>query len=375
MNMKTIGIAGGGQLGRMLAEAARGLGCKVVILDPTPNSPAAQVADGQIVADYKNADAMFELSRLAGVLTYEIESVNAEALEELSARGVPVHPTPKTLSIIKDKLKQKEFLAAHKIPVAPFCQFDISNPAPSIEKLGLPLVLKARSGGFDGRGNATVKSEADIPKAMKKLGGQALYAEGFVKFEKELAIIAARTVDGKTAVYPLVETIHKHHICHTVMAPAAVAPDIAAKAHALAEKVLGAFEGAGVFGIEMFLTKDGEVLVNEVAPRVHNSGHFSIEASHTSQFEEHIRAITGMELGDPSMKVPAAVMVNILGEREGPAEPRGVEEAEKIEGVKVHIYGKMETRKERKMGHLTAVADTLEEAEEKAKRARAIITI
>lgn len=367
MNTK-IGIAGGGQLGRLLTDAAHELGASVIVLDPTPNSPAGQVADVHIVGEYTDADKMRELASVCDVLTFEVETVNAEALEEIAAQGHPVHPQPRTLSTIKDKLTQKTFLRDHGIPVAAFTDGEHAD------QLRYPYVLKARSGGFDGRGNILIHSEADIEEADSKLKGAPAYAEGFVNFEKELAVVAARTVDGVIAVYPVVETVHRNHICHEVLMPAPVPDEIQQKARALAEKVLSSFEGAGVFAIEMFLVGQ-EILVNEVAPRVHNSGHLTIEACETSQFKQHILAITGESLGSTEMKVQAAVMLNILGGRDGAAEPKGVEEAEKIEGVKVHIYGKMETRRERKMGHLTAVADTLEEAKEKAERAHALISI
>jgi len=363
--MKTIGIAGGGQLGRMLTDAAHRLGFKVVVLDPTSNSPAAQVADEQIIGDYKDGAMLRALAEKSDFLTYEIESVNAEVLEELS-KQMPVNPSPKTLGIIKDKLTQKKFLQERGIPVAPFSD--------DIEGFGYPYILKARSGGFDGRGNALVEKAEDLQKAMEKLRGVPAYAERIVPFEKELAIVAARTTDGQIQIFPLVETIHKNHICHMTLAPAPVAKDVAQKAHDLAQKVLASFDGAGVFAIEMFLA-NGEVLVNEIAPRVHNSGHFTIEACHASQFEQHIRAITRVPLADSSMKVPAAVMVNILGERSGKAEPKGVEKAEAIEGVKVHIYGKMDTRPERKMGHITALGATLDDAKKKAEKAKALISI
>jgi 5-(carboxyamino)imidazole ribonucleotide synthase len=291
--------------------------------------------------------------------------VNAQALEEL-AEKMPVNPSPRTLGTIKDKLVQKSFLQEHGSPVAPFS----GDPG----TFGYPYILKARSGGFDGRGNARVENAEQVQAATEKLKNAPAYAERIVAFERELAVVAARTADGKMEIYPLVETIHKNHICHEVLAPAPVPVDVAKKAHDLAQKVLASFDGAGVFAIEMFLVGD-DVLVNEIAPRVHNSGHFTIEACETSQFENHIRAIAGMTLGSAAMKVSAAAMVNILGEREGKAEPKGVEEAERIEGVKVHIYGKMDTRPERKMGHLTAVADSLEEAKAKAEKARRLISI
>lgn len=368
MNAHTIGIAGGGQLGRMLADAARALGLKAVVLDPTAQSPAGQIADEQIVGDYKDAELIRSLAKKCDVLTYEVESVNADALVELKNEGFPVHPSPSTLSIIKDKLAQKFFLRDRTIPVAPFA--DERDAA----SLGYPLILKACSGGFDGRGNALVEDEAGFEAARRKLGDVPVYAEGFVKFDKELAIVAARTEDGDIKVFPLVETVHKDHICHLVLCPAPVSRDVELKAHGLARKVLQAFDGAGVFAIEMFLVGE-EILVNEVAPRVHNSGHLTIEACKTSQFEQHIRAVAGLPLGEPDMKVPAAAMVNILGERDAKADPQGIAEAKKIEGVHVHIYGKMETRRERKMGHITAVADTLEKAKENALKARDLISI
>lgn len=371
---KIIGIVGGGQLGRMMAEAAKGLGLKTIVLDPTPNSPAGQVTE-QVVGDFCNHDTVVSFAKRVDVLTFEIESANAEALKEIAASGKAVHPTPETLAIIKDKFAQKTFLTEKGIAVGPFMKVGSEDDARRAGgEFGYPFVLKARGGGYDGRGNATVAYAADIAEAMKSLGS-ALYAEKFVPFERELAVIAARTVEGDMAIYPLVETIHKNHICDTVLAPAPVSGKIAEQAHTVAQKVLAAFKGAGVFAIEMFLTKEGEVLVNEIAPRVHNSGHFSIEGCETSQFEQHIRAVAGLSLGETNMKVPAAVMVNILGERDGAAEPHGVQEAETVPGVTVHLYGKLETRKGRKMGHLTAVAQTLKEAQMNALKARALISI
>lgn len=369
-----IGIVGGGQLGKMMAEAAKGLDLKTIVLDPTPQSPAGQVTE-QVLGDFRDHNTIMSFAQHVDVLTFEIESANAEALTEIAATGKPVHPKPETLAVIKDKFAQKTFLEKRGIAVGPFMQVDSEEDAQRAgDEFGYPFVLKARGGGYDGRGNATVESAADVARAVASLG-QNLYAEKFVPFEKELAVIAARTVDGAMAIYPLVETTHKNHICDTVLAPAPVSEKVAEAAHAVAEKVLQAFSGAGVFAIEMFLTKEGEVLVNEVAPRVHNSGHFSIEACETSQFEQHMRAVAGLPLGETRMKVPAAVMVNILGERNGPAEARGVEEAHAVPGVTVHLYGKLETRRGRKMGHLTAVAETLEDAQKNALKARALISI
>lgn len=372
--MKTIGIAGGGQLGRMLTDAAHKLGYKVIILDATPNSPAGLHADEQIVGAYKDANKMRELAEKSDIVTFEVESVNAQELEKIAADGKPVHPVPQTLSIIKDKLRQKAFLSERNIPVADFVEVhDVETAKAAGIFLGYPYVLKARSGGFDGRGNFMVKRSADIKEGLQKVGTNA-YAERFVPFQKELAVVAARRTDGKITIYPLVETIHKDHICLMTLAPAPVSKIIANKAHAVARKVLKCFDGAGVFGIEMFLSK-GNIIVNEVAPRVHNSGHWTIEGAKTSQFEQHIRAITDMPLGSVKMKAGAAVMINILGNRNGPAKPRGIMKAEKIKGVKVHIYGKIETRKQRKMGHITAVASSMRVAKVNAEKAQKMISI
>ena len=375
MDTKTIGIVGGGQLGRMLAQAGRRLGFRTVVLDPTPESPAGQAAEVQIVGDFKDPEMVKKLGAEADFITFEIELADNAALEELMREGKPVNPSPATLAVIKDKYEQKKFLRSHDIPTAEFVE--VKNRKDAIKagtEFSYPYVLKAKRDSYDGRGNATVENEAAVGVAIEKLKGRELYAEKWVPFTKELAVIAARGVSGEIVVYPVVETIHKDHICDTVLCPAPIEENDKRKAESLARSVMEHLSGQGVFGIEMFLIGD-EVLVNEIAPRVHNSGHHTIEACETSQFEQHIRAVTNMPLGSTRMVAPATVMVNILGERLGPAEPKGIAEAEKIEGVKVHIYGKKETKPKRKMGHITAVADTLEVALARAKEARAKISI
>lgn len=372
---KKVGIIGGGQLGYMLAEAARPLGLYTIVLDPSENAPASRVADEFVVGDFKDHDTIINFSKKVDVLTFEIEHVHAGALEELATQGFPVHPTPSTLSIIKDKLRQKTFLSERGIPTPDFLPVDtLEDVHAAGTSFGYPFVLKARSGGYDGRGNATVREEGGMSTAFEKLGARELYAEKYVPFTKELASIAVRTTAGETQVYPLVETIHQNHICHMALAPAPVPANITEQARELTEKVLQSFDGAGVFAIEMFLAGD-HVMVNEIAPRVHNSGHLTIEACSTSQFEHHMRAIAGMPLGSTDMTHPAAVMMNILGERNGTADPRGIQEAERIPGTAVHIYGKIETRVGRKMGHITVVADTLEEARARAEKAHSFISI
>jgi 5-(carboxyamino)imidazole ribonucleotide synthase len=376
--LKRIGIVGGGQLGRMLVNAAHKLGFSVTVLDPTAQSPAGQIADAQIVAGFEDEAAIMELAAQSDFLTFEIELAGAKVLEELELEGKKVNPTSATLALIKDKLAQKEFLKKWGIPTADFAGVENKEDVlAAAEKFGYPLVLKARFGGYDGRGNAVIESAAGADAAFEKLsgGGGGLYVEQFVPFTKELSVIAVRAMDGVVATYPVVETVHENNICHTVLAPAPIADITRQWAAQLAVRVMQHLEGAGVFGIEMFLRGQDKVLVNEIAPRVHNSGHHTIEASMASQFENHIRAITGMPLGDTGMQVPAAAMVNILGNRTGAAEPRGVDEASAAPGVSVHIYGKAETRPERKMGHVTAVGDSLKEAQERAEEARAKISI
>jgi len=371
-----LGIVGGGQLGRMLAFDAKKLGFSVIVIDPTPQSPAGQVADRQIVADYDDEAAIRQLAAEVDYLTFEIESAGADVLEALAAEGVAISPSPKTLGMIKDKLRQKRFLCGAGIPVAEFAPADSVTAVKQVAKeFGYPLLLKARFGAYDGRGNVVINSEGEVATAWEKLGGRELYLERFVPFTKELAVIIAGSMAGDTVVYPVVETVHRHNICHLVYAPARVASGVRQAATGLAERVARELSGAGVFAIEMFVTEDGVVLVNEIAPRVHNSGHLTMEASATPQFEQHIRAVTGLPLGTTALKVPAAVMVNVLGERSGVATAQGLAAALAIPGVSVHLYGKAETRPERKMGHITAFADTIEAAEAKALAARKAISI
>lgn len=374
-NRKTIGIVGGGQLGRMLTIAAHKLGFKVVILDPTENSPASQLADEQIIGSFKDKAKVLELGQAADFITFEIESANSEALEELVANGKVVHPSPQTLKIIKDKFSQKVFLQNAGVPTAEFAIIDsVASAHKQAEVFGYPFLLKSRFDAYDGRGNFVVKDEGSIAQAFDKLGAENLYAEKFFPFTKELAVISVRGDDGEIVTYPVVETIHQNNICHIVRSPARVPKSVDTSARELAEKVLSALGGVGVFAIEMFLSASDEVVVNEIAPRVHNSGHHTIEAFTMSQFEAHIRAITGMPLVVPEATTRHAVMVNILGDRDGDVLLDGNYKHDN-EDANVHIYGKMSTRKERKMGHITALGDTEEEAESKALEARKNINI
>src|SRR3990167_5572830 len=253
--------------------------------------------------------------------------------------------------------------------------FSIEDIIHAGKLVGYPMILKARTDAYDGRGNTLIKTDKDIQRGLEKLKGRILYIEQYVPFVKELAVMVARNPKGEIAAFPVVETIHKDNICDTVIAPAQISKKVKRDAQRLAEKVMKYLNGAGVFGIEMFLKKDNSVIINEIAPRVHNSGHYTIEACFTSQFEQHIRAISGLPLGSTEMKVPAAVMINILGERTGPSKLKGLKKTLTIPQVFVHVYGKMETKIDRKMGHITALGKNIKDAYKKARLARKYISI
>lgn len=373
---KTIGIVGGGQLGRMLTLAALPLGFKVVVVDPSPNSPAAQVGASEITANLYDKQALKKLAKLADYITIEIEHLDVDILEEIEKLGTPVNPSPSIVRIIQDKLKQKEFFASVGIPVAPFVAINSKNDAKkALKEFGGKMLLKTRLGAYDGRGNMAIENQKDIDAAFEKFSSTPLYAEKFIPFKKELAVMVSRGMDGSVALYPVVETIHQRNICVEVLAPADIPDDVQTKALKVASTVGKHLKGAGMFGIEMFLTNDDTVLVNEIAPRVHNSGHYSMDASRTSQFEQHIRAISGLPLGSTQLLAPAAVMVNILGEHDRPTIVSGLEHALSIPEVTVHIYGKSPTKVDRKMGHINATGKTIQEARTRANKARKVLSI
>lgn len=365
-----IGIIGGGQLGRMLALSARDFAFEVRVVDPNPDCPASGVVDEVIVGNFDDPAAIGQLAEKSDVITYEIESAGVETLEKLEKKGITVSPSPRSLAIIRDKLGQKQFLTDKGIDVAPFAEV---SSAADVEKLaqqwGYPLLLKSRFGAYDGRGNAVVDNAEEIPLALDKLGNKDLYAEAFVPFTKELAVMAARDSQGEIVLYPVVETEHYNNILRTVQIPAPIVPEHREKAEAVARQVMTHLDGAGVFGIELFLTSKGDIIVNEIAPRVHNSGHYTIEACLTSQFENQIRAVCGLPLGQTLLRTPAAVMVNLLGEENRPAELSGLAEVLAIDGAAVHIYGKKESRPDRKMGHITVLDISPTVAHQKAMQA------
>lgn len=373
--MTTLGIVGGGQLGRMLAEAAKNIGVSTLVLDPTPNSPAGHVTE-QIIGAYTSAAQIKKLSKRVKFITYEIEGANAKVLKELRKSGVSVEPNPETLEVIQDKLNQKQFLLSNELPIPEFSIVKNENDIKRIATyLGYPLVLKARFHGYDGRGNIVIKREKEIKKALLKLKGKELYVEKFIPFVKELAIQVARSKSGKIKMYPLVETIQENNICHIVKYPANVPPKITNQATKIARKIVQLFSGAGVFAIEMFTTSEGVVLVNEIAPRVHNSGHWTIEGAVSSQFENHVRAVCNLPLKSTKPRVKAAVMINILGRRNGQVKPKGFSKILKKKGVHLHLYDKLETRIERKMGHINVVGDSLNTCLKNAVWARGEVSI
>ncbi len=366
MNEK-IGIIGGGQLGRMMTVPAKELGFHVTVVEKDTNCPAAQVGANVIKAPITDTLAIDQLASESDVTTWEIEHIPADELIELDNAGFNIQSDPATLAIIQDKLVQSHFLAQRGIPVAPF-----SETLDEDEFLGGgPFVVKSRKGGYDGRGNLVVES-LDDPRIVEQFGDDPVYVEQKLAFDKELAVVAARDVQGNIAVYPVVETIHENNICHTVISPAEIDPELRKQAEDLAHETLSHLNGAGIFAIEMFAIGDN-VLVNEIAPRVHNSGHVTIESSQTSQFEQHIRAITGLPLGSVEQVAPSAVMVNILGTKDGALDRTGLDKALSLPDTHVHFYGKT-PRPARKIGHITTLAATSAEALETATEARSYFT-
>jgi len=357
-----VGVLGGGQLGKMLCQAASQMGIKMAILDPLQGCPASSVCHEHVLGSFSDGDAVREFAKRCGVLTVEIEHVDAATLEKLEEQGVDCEPKASTITIIQDKYRQKKHFSNFGIPLTDFMEVDtLHSIEEAAERFGYPLMVKSKRLAYDGRGNAVAQKKEDLSSVVASLGGfeHGLYVERWTPFVKELSVIVARSRDGSTVCYPVVETIHKDNICHIVEAPAEVSAKIKKSATDVAEKAIKSLEGAGVFAVELFLTEDDEILLNEVAPRPHNSGHHTIESCYTSQYEQHLRAIIGIPLGDPSMKAPAAIMYNILGEDEGEAgfflAHQLIERALNIPGASVHWYAKPEMRKQRKMGHITIV--------------------
>ncbi|WP_135663700.1 5-(carboxyamino)imidazole ribonucleotide synthase [Halorhabdus rudnickae] len=366
----TVGVVGGGQLGRMLGEAAPPLGMDLIVIDPTPEAPAAPVAREQLVADFDDREALRELAERVDYLTYEIELAGTGVLEAVSEEtGTPVHPHPDTLRTIEDKLVQKRRLEDAGVPVPRFRGVDsLEELRDALGELGYPAMLKAREGGYDGRGNVPIESPDDVAGAFETIveaapdaspadpSGAAM-VEAFVDFERELAVMGVQG-DGERDTFPVTETIHREEILRETVSPARADPAVRQRAREVALDVLDVMDGRGVFGIELFETADGDVLLNEIAPRPHNSGHWTIEGSLTSQFQQHLRAVAGWPLGATDRRSPT-VTANVLGdvEQRQDATLRNVDVVLEADGAAMHYYGKREVHRLRKMGHITAVGD------------------
>lgn len=366
----TIGILGSGQLGRMLAMAARTLGYHVHVYSPDSNSPAGQVADREIVASYDDLDRVREFARAVDVVTFEFENVPS-ATSRAAAEVTPVRPDGHVLHVTQQRLREKTFLQEHGFPVTPFRAIhSLEDLERATRKLGLPGVLKTASFGYDGKGQQTVRTEETLPGAYDLLRGAEGIYEAFVDFEKEISVVAARTADGSFCAFPVFENTHHHHILDVTFAPAAIPPALAAQAETLARGILDALGVVGLLTVELFVTRDGRVVVNELAPRTHNSGHLTLDACVTSQFEQQVRAICGLPLGSTRLRTPAA-MVNLLGDVWFDAGGTPDWSAALSDpDVRLHLYGKAEPRRARKMGHLTLSAPTVDEAIRRVREAR-----
>lgn len=372
-----VGIIGGGQLGKMIAHEARRMSFKVIVLDPTEGCPAARIADEQIVADFKDESAIMLLADRCDVLTYEIELANSSALRQLEERNYPVRPAPESLRIIQNKYRQKSFLKDHGIAVPKFAPVESEAHLHELcDRFGLPAVLKATEDSYDGRGNYVIKTKNDIAKAFAYFAGRETMLEKFVPFTKEVSVMVARNPSGQIESFPVVENIHTDSILDVTVAPARVSRAVEKKAMALARKAMQVLHGAGIFGIEMFVTRRGDVMINEIAPRVHNSGHYTNEACPVSQFEQHLRAVLDLPLAKPELLSPAA-MINILGPEgfEGPYAVTGLEQMMAVPGAVLYIYGKKVSKPRRKLGHVTATGRTVGEALARARRARNAIKL
>jgi 5-(carboxyamino)imidazole ribonucleotide synthase len=367
----TIGILGGGQLGRMMAIAAKRMGYRVAVLDPTPGCPAAQVADDHIAAAYDDHVAAVLLAQQSDVVTIEFENIPAATLEAIEPL-VPVRPASRVVRVAQHRLREKSFLAGHGFPVPRFCPVSgLSGLEAAVREVGCPAVLKTATGGYDGKGQQRIESPSDAGRAWEAVGGREAVLEEFVPLEKELSVIVARGPGGTTACYPPSENTHSRHILDTAVMPAMVPPALAGRAQDIAAKIAAGLEVVGLLAVEMFVARDGRLLVNELAPRPHNSGHQTFDAAVTSQFEQAVRAICGLPLGSTVLHKPAAI-ANLLGDLWADGEPDW-NAVLALPDVKLHLYGKAEARPGRKMGHLCATAETPQESLQRVLTARSLL--
>lgn len=362
----TVGILGGGQLGRMIANAGSALGYRFITLDPTPDAPCGQVAE-QIVAGYDDREAARLLAEQADIITYEFENVDADVAAMLMEQSY-VPQGSELLYTTQHRLREKRAIEAAGVQVAPYSEIASKDELrDAVARFGLPCVLKTATGGYDGKGQWVIRSEAEIGEAFDTLSkaGTELVLEQFIRFDKELSVIAARNPQGEIRTFPAAENIHVDNILHLSIVPARVGAAVQQEAERLAARIAEQLGVVGLIAVELFLTADGELFVNELAPRPHNSGHYTMEACRTSQFEQHVRAVCGLPLGDTSLLTPV-VMVNVLGEHMEPLLARlaAVDEAAERLGAapKVHLYGKHEAKHKRKMGHVNVLAADIDAA-------------
>lgn len=368
-----IGVLGGGQLGRMMQQEAVNLDIKLACLDPNADAPCAKLVPEFTVGNFNDEETVYNFGKDKDLITVEIEHVSIAALKRLQKEGKKVYPQPELLEIVQDKGLQKEFYRKNGIPTAEYRL--IESKAELTEHVDfLPFAQKLRKGGYDGKGVQIIRTEADFDKAFNAPS----VLEKFVDFEKELAVIAARNEGGETTGFPAVELEFnpEANLVELLFAPAEISKETEEKARKIAMQTIDAFGFVGILAVELFLNSDGEILVNEVAPRPHNSGHHTIEANVTSQYAQHLRCILGLPLGDTALRVPAA-MVNLLGEEghQGTAIYEGLEDALKESGVYPHLYGKAETKPFRKMGHVTITAQSAEEARKLAHKIKNLIKV
>ncbi len=368
----TIGVMGGGQLGRMFAIAARRMGYRVHTFSPEENGPAAQLSDRATVASYADEGAVAQFAREIDLLTFEFENIPAATIEWARREQQIVRPDGDVLLTAQNRLREKEFLAKAGFPVAPFRRVaSVTDLTTAMEMLGSSAILKGAAFGYDGKGQQRLNPGDDLAAVWTAREDEECVLERVINFEKEISVIVARGPDGATAVFPVCENIHRNHILDLTMAPARIEDRVALAARELACAVAVSFNLVGLLAVEMFLKSDGELIINELAPRPHNSGHWTIEGCATSQFEQHVRAVCGLPLGATELLRPSA-MVNLLGDvwRDGePDWPAALGEP----NVHLHLYGKHQPRPGRKMGHLTALHETIEEAVASALRARDLL--
>ena len=373
----TLGILGGGQLGKMLLYETRKFDIKTNVIDPSKEAPCKIACDHFEIGDLMDFDTVYNFGKKVDVLTFEIELVNIEALEKLENEGIIVYPSSKTLRNINDKITQKQFYQTHQIPTSPFQIFNSKNnllQAISNQDLSFPFVWKQSKGGYDGMGVSIIRKKEDLDK----LRNVPCIAEQLITFKNELAVIVTRNPKGEIKTYPVVEMeFHPEaNQVEYVICPARIDDKVAEKARAIAVKVSEAFEHVGLLAVELFQTEDDKIIVNEVAPRPHNSGHYSIEGSVTNQFEQHLRAILNLPLGETNSKI-AAIMVNLVGEEgyTGNVQYKNMENILNLEGVSPHIYGKKQTRPFRKMGHVTIVNKDIDKAHKIAEIVKKTIKV